>query len=64
MPKYVFPNGTPLSLKAGFGFMFVNIIGWVGGGLWAEASAPHHPKGSWTYPLNLRDGTVYLPPPH
>lgn len=61
MPKYYFPNGAPLWFKATFGVTMANIICWVSAGWWAETSAPHRPTGSWTYPLNYRGGTVYLP---
>ena len=61
MPKYVFPKGTPITLKVAFGLAMANIICWVSAGWWAETSAPHRPTGSWTYPLDYRGGPVYLP---
>jgi hypothetical protein len=61
MPGYIFPNGIPLVFKVAFGTEMTNIICWVGAGWWAETSAPHRPTGSWTYPLDYRSGTVYLP---
>ena len=61
MPKYYFPNGTPTLLKVEFGLMFANILCVVGSSWWVEVSAPRRPTGSWTYPLNVKGGTVYLP---
>src|SRR5215469_3074278 len=62
MPRYEFPNGTPLLLKATFALLCANIAALLALGFWVEMFGQLQPSSTSPFRLHLKfEHVVFVP---